>query len=173
MRAWKIVRSSAAGALVLLLFGGATCQASYCSEDCDPCVEKCACRRHCSQGLAADFEAAHRLERFVLRVDRGDDGAWSRHHTSIVGLSIDRALGVHAHDARAIELFARNVIVANEDRFGAEHAWTLAAIDRAGDGVVVTFAHARDGSAALAFLLDRAGNLLEVVDHGSARRAEG
>lgn len=168
MRTWNIVRSVSAGVLALVLFGGGTCQVSYCSEDCDPCVRQCACHRHCAQGLAADFDGAHRLDRFVVQVERGDDGTWSRHYAAIVGLSIDRALGAHAHDAREIELFARNVIAANEDRFGAEDAWTLAAIERAGEGVVATFAHAKDDTAALAFLLDRAGNLLEIVQHGAS-----
>ncbi|MBK7875136.1 MAG: hypothetical protein IPJ77_05210 [Planctomycetes bacterium] len=154
--------------LASCLFLGGTCEVGvrYCDEDCDPCFQVCHCRVTCAHALAADFEDAYGLRPHVVLLEHGDDGRWTRTHGALLGLALDRAFGPGEHDARAIELFARNVIRANPETFGVEREWSVLALERAGGGVVLTFGRSADADSALVFGFDRAGNLVEVVLHG-------
>jgi hypothetical protein len=161
-------RATLAAALALAAWGsltGSICVAAYCSEgECDPCRQNCKCDKHCENALAPDFETAHRIDARAIVIEPGEHGPATRVLTGIVGLSLDRALGVREHDARDLEVFTRNVIRANAALFGAPEAWELVAVERVSGGAAVTHA-AVAGEEALVFLLDRQGNLLEVARH--------
>lgn len=168
MRNIEMVRAVAGSVLACLLLGSGSCEVGihYCSEDCDPCVSVCHCDQVCAHALAADRETAFGMRSFVLTIDRQPDDRWTRTYSGFAGLSLDRALGPGEHDARAIELFARNVIEVNQVHFGREAQWSLTAMERANGGFVATFG-GRDGTeAALEFLFDRDGTLLAVARHG-------
>lgn len=170
MRRTDIVRAAAGSVLALFLFAGGTCQVGvrYCSDDCDPCVSVCTCKDPCPHALALDFDDAYRMRSFVLALEERADGTWTRTYSGFVGLALDRALGPGPHDARAIELFARNVIVANAEHLGAQAEWSLAAVERAGSGLVATFERPGTASDALELLFDRSGTLQAVARHGGS-----
>lgn len=54
----------AAGAVGWL--GGGSCQASYCSEDCDPCLKQCRCNTSICYQTSATFQATHALTDYTL-----------------------------------------------------------------------------------------------------------
>lgn len=168
MSSSAFVRGLAGGALALFLFAGGTCEVGvhYCSDDCDPCVQVCHCTATCPHSLALDFQDAYGLHRHVVAIEQREDGRWTRTYAALTGLALDRALGPGDHDAPAIELFARNVVVANPEAFGVERDWTRLALERVDGGVVLSFGARDGGDRALVFLFDRAGNVVEIVLHG-------
>lgn len=168
MRQYPKWVSTALCSVAIGLLSSSSCTVHYCYEDCDPCFQSCRCTRNCARSLAPDFEGAHRLERFVLALERHEDGSTTRLLTGIFGLSLDRALGPREHDARDLELFTRNVVAANPRLLGVPSHWELAAIERVNGGIAVTWAGAGGGAEALVFLLDRAGNLLEIAHHAGS-----
>jgi hypothetical protein len=170
MRKLHVLRSLAAAILCVFVFAGGFCEVRYCSDgDCDPCTTVCKCHTTCSRALAPDFESAHRLAAYTLALERHPDGTWTRTIGAIAGLSVDRALGPGPHDARDLELFARNVVAANERLLGRPGEWRLASLERAAGACVSTFVAADERSdAVLVFLFDRAGALVEIARHGSS-----
>lgn len=170
MKCVDVLRSAAAGALAFLLLGSGSCvvEAKYCSDDCDPCVEVCTCKDPCPSALANDAASAYRMKAFVLTHEEHPTGAVTRTYSGFVGLSLDRAFGPGDHDARTVDLYARNVIARNAEFLGHADQWSLVAIERSGGGWVATFAHAAEAEAALEFLFDREGNLLGIARHGAS-----
>lgn len=163
-----IVRGFVGGALALFLFVGGACEVGvhYCSEDCDPCVQVCHCTTACPHTLALDFQDAYGLHGHVVLLDRRADGTWTRAYGGMIGLTLDRALGRGEHDARAIELFARNVVVANPEPFGDESDWEFVDLARTSNGLVLTFEARGPSDHSLVFLFDRAGSVVEIAVHG-------
>lgn len=160
------LRLFAGAVLALGLFSGGTCQVSYCSDDCDPCIDVCKCHHTCSHGLASDPVELFALTRYVLVVGTLDDGSWSRSYRSIVGPSVERAFGPQADSRRVVELFARNVVQANARLFGAQEHWSLIDVERSDAGVLVRFERADGGASTLTLLLDARGRLLEIEHQG-------
>jgi len=160
-----------ASALVLV-FSGGTCVVVYCSEDCDPCVvDTCKCSQ-CSHH-APDFEASHRLEGFTSSVLVDGENRITRIYADILGLSLDRALGVGPHTEVDAVRFAHDVLRTNVDRFPSranQGGWSLDGVQRIDRSTIVTF-HGGDErasnearAATVTFLFDARGNLIE-IDH--------
>ncbi len=161
-----MLRLFAGAVLALGLFSGGTCQVSYCSDDCDPCIDVCKCHRTCPHALSSDPAELFGLSRCVLVFETGADGSWSRSYRSIVGPSIERAFGRRADSRRVVELFARNVIEANARYFGAQEHWSLVDVERSDAGVLVVFERSDGAQSTLSMLLDARGRLLEIEHQG-------
>jgi hypothetical protein len=178
-RAWRPgfgLRRASVFALIasalVLVFSGGTCVVVYCSEDCDPClVDTCKCSQ-CSHH-APDFEASHRLEGFTSSVLVDADDRVTRIYAHILGLSLDRALGVRPHTEIHAVQFARDVLRTNIERFpsrASEGGWSLDGVQRIDRSTIVTFhdgderASNETRTATVTFLFDARGNLVE-IDH--------
>jgi hypothetical protein len=178
-RAWRPgfgLRRASVFALIasalVLVFSGGTCVVVYCSEDCDPClVDTCKCSQ-CSHH-APDFEVSHRLEGFTSSVLIDADDRVTRIYADILGLSLDRALGVRAHTEIDAVQFARGVLRTNIERFpsrASEGGWSLDGVQRIDRSTIVTFhdgderASNETRTATVTFLFDARGNLVE-IDH--------
>ncbi len=140
---------------------GAVCEVSYCSEDCDPCVQQCKCRHNCNHGFL-DFETAHRLASYRLIVAADPQGGVVRTFSELVGLSLDFADGQREHAAGDFSRFARGVIEVNTDLIPTRSGpWTPDPVETFETAIVVPF-H-RDGTEdSLSFLFDRRGSLVEI-----------
>jgi hypothetical protein len=159
-------RALAGALLVTCLLTGGTCHVSYCHDHCDPCAEICDCDKTCARAASTDPAELFGLARYVLVTDVAEDGSWSRSYRSIVGPSVERAFGAGSTSRRAVELFARNVVRANERLLGPLEMWSLAGVERSDAGVIVRFEHAGDAHGVLALLLDPDGLLVEIAHHG-------
>lgn len=166
----NVLRALCFALSIALLFGVSTsgsCQASYCSEDCDPCLTQCVCTNVCHHS-SATFRATHALVDFTY--SEVHDGARTvRTFADVVGLST-RATGVPAMPESAdLARFARGVLEVSAARFGTttNAPWVLDAVDVYENVRVVTFhldsAQISDPAAnQMSFLFDAAGNLIEV-----------
>lgn len=167
----------AAATLGVLLFASGTCEVSYCSEDCDPCVTQCHCSNlTCHHGAAAAFGETHRLGGFELLERRvsSPEGAILRTFADIYGLSVQRAGGPSTPSAPDLAGFARGVLEVNARLFAREDRraqWLLDSVDLYESAGVVNFhreyTSASDGARFLptncvAFLFDGRGNLIEI-----------
>lgn len=168
MKCVECVRALVGSVLAVLVLGSGSCEVGvrYCSDDCDPCTQVCACDDPCRSALAVGAAGAYRMRAFVLTEERHPGGAWTRTYSGFVGLSLDRAFGPGEHDEAAIELYARNLIARNPEFLGHGSGWSLVGLERAGGGCVITFVDSADGS--LELLLDRKGQLVAVARHGAS-----
>lgn len=175
--ALALVAASAVGWL-----GSGSCQASYCSEDCDPCLKQCRCSTSVCYQSNATFQATHTLGAFELveesldgEADDGNsDSGLRRAFRAIEGLSVQRAGGPTVPDARDCVLFAQGVIATQPATFaprsGADGgAWALDAVVVCEDAWVVQFRRTTadrrvvdSDRESLTFLFDARGNLLEI-----------
>jgi len=158
-------------ALLAPLFWGGSCTVAgfHCSEDCDPCVSTCKCEnnQHCDHPLSIGDEAAVRLEHYAYAVV-ADGVSVSETFGAILGLSVARALPGRDHERGDLVRFADGVLRVNAPLLGDARGWRLGSVERFADATVVVF-EAPDSS--IAFLFDRAGNLLEIVRESAAPRA--
>lgn len=161
--------------LVLLFSGssGSSCSVgySYCSDDCDPCLQNCRCRnRRCDQQLSVNFEDARKLTTYELALVAEPDGRTTRIYSRIVGLSIERALGKSTYDSQDLRAFAESVIAVNADLFrlaGGDARWVFESLDVFDTAEVATYRASGSRSSAgrtLTILFDRRGNLVEIDD---------
>lgn len=153
---------------------GATCQVSYCSDDCDPCLQTCPCHnRTCTAGLQMDFERAHRLAAWRLSGGIDSQGNEIRTYADILGLSVRRAYGLEELGTQDLRRFAEGVIQVNHDLLDTPRGlggWVFDAVDVFETAEVVSFHHevattagTRDvEGSGLSFLFDPRGNLLEI-----------
>lgn len=153
---------------------GATCQASFCTEDCDPCVQTCICHdRPCGSGSALAFEPAHRLVAWRLSAGLDTGGGEVRTISEILAPSIRRAYGVEEFGESDLRRFAEGAIDVNDVLLAPPRNvgwWTFDSVDVFETAVVVSFHHrvstphgVRDvEGSGLSFLFDRAGNLIEI-----------
>ena len=158
-------------ALLAPLFWGGSCTVSafHCSEDCDPCVSTCKCadNQHCDQPLSIADEGALRLEHYAYAAV-ADAGSVSETFGAILGLSIARVLPGRDHERSDLVRFADGVLRVNAPLLGDPRVWELGSVERFSDATIVVYAAP---SASIAFLFDRAGNLLEIVRESAAPRA--
>ncbi len=173
--------ASATTTMGVLLLASGTCEVSYCSEDCDPCVTQCHCSNLvCHHGAATAFRETHRLASFELleRRDpspgRAASGSIVRTFADIYGLSVQRAGGPAIPSAPDLVAFARGVLEVNAALFAREDrraGWILDSVDLYESAGVVTFhreyTSASDGARFLptncvSFLFDPHGSLIEI-----------
>ena len=169
MKGARSIASAVAAFLLVAGLSGGSCQISYCSEDCDPCVAQCKCRTTCHHGLAYDFETVHRLSTFRLAESIDSGGLRSRTISDIVGLSLELAGRPADPSLRSpgdFTGFARAVIEVNPGLLAPRgESWTPEPAQVFQTALVVPF---RGGSTedglgeSLDFLFDRRGNLVEI-----------
>ena len=156
------------------LFWGGSCSISavHCTDDCDPCFESCHCEHApCAHPLVLGGPEALRLEGREIAVEELADGTIVT--TNAPAIAPASARGATPAPGRArlepsdLVRVADPVVGANRDRFGAPREWRLDAVDAspASTGSTVVLLERVRGSRALAFLFDREGMLLEIVDH--------
>jgi len=183
-RSWRHAALALTAALTVGWLGGGSCQASYCSEDCDPCVAHCRCSTSVCYQSSATFAATHALTEYTLDEAREEAGA-RRTFRDIVGLSVQRAGGSARPTADECVAFARGVLSVNaalfpcatEDDVPRATAEFVLDAALAFDGRWVVQMH-REGIAArraesrpvdvVTFLFDERGNLIE-IDHAAVR----
>ena len=166
MKVGRAIASAVAAFSLVSFLSGGSCTVSYCSEDCDPCVQQCQCRRVCNHPLSVDFETAHKLAAYRLSVAVEPSGGQVRTFSEIVGLSLALAYGPRENADQDFVRFARGVIQVNPVLGEAKGAagggrWTPEPVEIFEACVVVPFQ--REGSEdRLTFLFDRRGNLVEI-----------
>lgn len=151
------------GAAVWL--GGGSCQVSYCSENCDPCLQQCVCNTVC-QHTHATFEATHALTQFTL-VEHSADGSTQRTFSEILGLSVERAGGAPWPEDDDVVRFARGVAAVNPAqlaRRGASMQFELDSVLRYETAIVVQMHQALEPGREnqLSLLFDPRGDLIEI-----------
>jgi hypothetical protein len=147
--------------------GGGTCVASFCSEDCDPCLSSnCKCHTVC-QHSHATFAATHVLEHFEIVEHTGARGATQRTFSEILGLSVERAGGPAWPGDDDVVQFTRGVIDVNPTQLARRDAglgFDLDGVSRYETAIVVQMHQvAQQGNEnQLSFLFDPRGNLIEI-----------
>lgn len=162
--------ASAAAVLLVGWLGSGSCFVSYCSEDCDPCLQQCRCSHtNCSQ-TSTSFKATHALTDFEV-VDRSLDVArLHRTFIDVVGLSVQRAGGPAVPEASDIVRFAQGVLAVNSAllaRSDCRPAFEFDSVHGYETGWVVQFHQdpldpERAAANAQSFLFDVRGNLVEI-----------
>lgn len=172
--AWRRAALALVAASAVGWLGGGSCQASYCSEDCDPCLAACRCKTSVCYQTSATFQATHTLAGFDLVEEELDGGTVRRSFRAIEGLSVQRAGGPTVPDARDCARFAQGVIATQPATFAPRAgedggAWALDAVLPCDDAWVVQFRRSTPDRRAvpadaesLAFLFDARGDLLEI-----------
>jgi hypothetical protein len=158
--------TSLVAAVAIGWLGGGTCFVSYCSEDCDACIQQCKCKTSTCNQSGAAFQATHALVAFERSDEAGSDGALQRVFTDIVGLSVQRAGGPAVPGAEDVVRFARGVLLVNEALFRRNAAeFTLLHTERCESGTLAQFQREHDGRATdlVTFYFDPRGNLVEIA----------
>jgi len=152
--------------------GGGSCHVSYCSEDCDPCFEHCACNTICSHSHAT-FQATHALTDYFLVEHPVSNGMVQRTFTEIAGLSIERAGGPAWPGDEHVLAFTRGLLAVNPSHLARRDApveFVLDSLFRYETAIVAQFHQdvppGRENL--VTFLLDPRGNLIE-IDQALAR----
>ena len=180
---FRSVRSLAialAAASSLGWLASGSCRASYCSEDCDPCLKSCRCSSSICYQSQATFEATHALTEYTLD-EPADEAGPRRTFRDVVGLSIPRAGGPAIPTEADCVTFARGVLDVNARLFpppprararadSSDRAATTSdfVLDAAlpFEGRWVVQFHRDVARDVVSFLFDERGTLLE-IDHAS------
>ncbi|MEY2746529.1 MAG: hypothetical protein RL112_1571 [Planctomycetota bacterium] len=128
--AWSRCWSALGAALAVGWLCAGSCYISYCSEDCDPCVQSCKCRTQCNL-VAPDAPDGLRIHAARVLVDERQ-GRFAWH--GVFGLRAPRGAALADH--------ARAVLRANGDLPGMPEQpaeWTLLADDPHASGAVLHF----------------------------------
>lgn len=155
-----------AAALALGWLASGTCHISYCSDDCDPCIEECHCHKSTCHRTGLSWAFVHTLARYERGDERNPDGSLHRTFGAIRGLSTARAGGSAAPSSAEAAFFARNVLAANRALFGRPaEAFTLLDALACESGILVRYQRDEAGQATdlVTFLFDPRGNLLEIA----------
>lgn len=169
-RGWKGAFVAVFAAFAVGWLGGGSCQVSYCSEDCDPCVRQCHCTNSVCIQTNATFQATHALTEFVPVEYATDSGATRRTLIEIVGLSVQRAGGPAWPEADDVKRFARGILAVNATllaRPEIDSAFEFDSISAFETAWVVQFHQERTETSrsltnTVSLLLDRSGNLVEI-----------
>jgi hypothetical protein len=166
-RLWTQVMLAVAVVGAATWLGGGSCVASFCSEDCDPCLSSnCKCNTVC-QHSHATFQATHALEHFELVEHAGLRGATQRTFSEILGLSVERAGGPAWPGDDDVVRFARGVIEVNPTQLARPNAvvaFDLDDVSRYETAIVVQMHQVaeHENENQLSFLFDPRGNLIEI-----------
>jgi hypothetical protein len=161
----KRALTSLVAAVAIGWLGGGTCQVSYCSEDCDPCLQQCVCQTHCHQTGAA-FQAAHALVAFEVVDVSSEEGALQRNFTDIRGIRVQRAGGSTIPDVDDCVRCARGVLVVNARLFHRDASeFVLRQAERCASGTLLHFEREQDGRVTdlVTFFFDPLGNLMQIA----------
>lgn len=156
---------SLVAAVAIGWLGGGTCHASYCVEECDPCLQQCLCQKTCHQTSAA-FQAAHALVAFEVVDEAGDEGAHQRNYTEIRGIAVRRAGQVSIPEMDECVRCARGVLLVNARLFRRDASeFTLRQAERCASGTLLHFQreHADRVTDLVTFFFDPIGNLMQIA----------
>jgi hypothetical protein len=158
--------TSLVAAVAIGWLSSGSCFVSYCSEDCDPCLQQCKCKSSVCHQSGAAFQATHALVTFERADEAGKDGALQRVFSDIAGLSVQRAGGPAVPAAEDVVRFARGVLLVNAALFRRDAAeFTLLQAERCESGTLAQFQREHGGRATdlVTFFFDARGNLQQIV----------
>jgi hypothetical protein len=162
MTSARTIASAVASILLVAGLCGGSCQVSYCSEDCDPCVQQCRCHSSCQHGLGYDFESARRLGTYRLTDSVFEKGRRTRTYAEIAGLSLDLAYGPRSHAPDAYARFASEVLEVNTTILRPPAGAWVPGTPQVFESVLIVPFRDEEGTASLEMLFDRRGNLVEL-----------
>ncbi|MBL8859627.1 MAG: hypothetical protein JNL28_14055 [Planctomycetes bacterium] len=168
-RPWKRTAVALVTALAFGWLSSGSCQVSYCSEDCDPCVVQCRCRTSACYYSSSTLQALHTLKLYERSEGYAAEGELHQSFSDIRGLSVQLVGGPPAPEVADCVRFARGVLSVNAALFarpGAAGEFDLVQAHASDTGALVQFQRERDGRATdlVTLFFDPRGSLLQ-IDH--------
>jgi len=149
-----------------------SCQVSYCSEDCDPCVVQCRCQTSVCYYGSSTLRGLHTLTQYE-RSEGASADVLHQTFRDIRGVSLQFLGAAPEPSVEDCVRFARGILSVNArlfDRPGVKGEFTLVQSGRCEGGTLVQFQRGAEADATDLVILffDVGGSLLQ-IDHDARR----